>query len=435
MNRRRRCAAHILSLLSASFGGALVVAATSSTRADGLIEGIDSYADAVTGRSTAKWVGQRVAWPVPSARPLSVGRLDSMLAPVSVHATSQAGAARLQAVLMHADYAHALLAASGLFALHGDGGQAGTFQRDLYVVDTNESGAQLDASGPVWDLDGARAFAILDARVPATLLGPCTAQALIEAELYELDPAEAASVRQGSAAYVTTRLLGESCPLPPQPQEQPDTLHDAQAFAVWLSALDARYARGSGTFVENMWQFARQRTWEGTGLRGSPDLLEAIGKSLELGHERLEETAGNLALRLFQQRAQTGARADVSRVTWSELPAHRPAVSPLLPLGSAYLMVELEQPRPGQRLSVWSRGESPVRWVLSATRLDATGTALGTVNAAVRKYPESELHVELDATTSAVLIAITSLGNGKIDADLPSEGLARSVRLIVDRGR
>lgn len=407
----------------------------SPVQADGLIEGIDGYAEAVTGRASAKWAGQRVDWPVPRVRPASVGRLDSFAAPISVHATSPANARRLPEVLSYAELTHALLAASGLFSLHGDGGQAATFQRDLYLADTRESGAALDATAPAWDVDGGRAFAVVDARAPSALLAPCVSQALIEAELFELDPAEAESVRKGSAAYFTTLLHGDSCPLAARetPDGALDTLHDPSAFASWLAALDGRQARGSGVFVENMWQFARQKTWEGAGLRGSPDLLEAIGKALELGHERLEEVAGDIALRMFQASTE---RTSVARVTWGQLPAHRPAVSPaLLPLGVAYLLVALEQPRVGERLSVWSRGESPVRWVLSATRLDAQGKALATINAAVRKFPESELHVELDAQTHSVLISITNLGSGKVDADRPSNGLARSVRLIVDRAR
>lgn len=427
LNRLRRCAGRTLALSS------LLLPATSPVHAEGLIEGIEGYADAVSGLSTAKWAGQRVPWPAPTPRPISLGRLDSTWAPLSVHATSHEAARRLPAVLSAAEQALLVLRASGLFELRDDGGQAGTFQRDLYVVSSDASGAALDATEPVWGLDAARAFVTIDARVPEALLAPCTAQALIEAELYELDPAEAPAVRRGSAAYFTTRVLGESCPALPAASSDGvlDVLHDADGFAAWVGALDARQARGTGVFLANMWQFARQRTWEGSGLRGSPDLLEAIGKALELRHERLEEVAGAIALHDAMHTFDA-----IPRVTWSQLPVHRPAVSPaLLPLRSAYLVVDLEQPRVGERLTVWSRGESPVRWVLSATRLDAQGAPLSTINAAVRKYPESELHVELDARTHAVLVSISNLGSGKLDADTTFSGLPHSVRLIVDRGR
>jgi hypothetical protein len=190
-----------------------------------------------------------------------------------------------------------------------------------------------------------------------------------------------------------------------------------------------------GAFVQNMWHFARQRTWEGRGLRGSPDLIEAVAKALELSHTKLEEIAGELA----NQRAlecEGEVLRSAARVTWSALPVHMPPIAPpLAPLDSAFLLVDLSTSKPGQQLRVWSRGEVGPRWVLSATRLDAHGRALASINAPVRKYPDSELLVELDASTRFVLVSVTNLANGLPDPDLPSTHLERSVRLIVDAAR
>jgi hypothetical protein len=72
--------------------------------------------------------------------------------------------------------------------------------------------------------------------------------------------------------------------------------------------------------------------------------------------------------------------------------------------------------------------------VLSATRLDARGRNLGTVNAPVHKNPDTELTLELDDETRYVLVSVTNFGDGLPDADEePRPELARSARLIVAR--
>jgi hypothetical protein len=402
------------------------------------IEGVDGWADAVVGRSATKWVGQRVAFPAASPRPPSLGRLDSLSIPLSVHVAVGAPAGRAPQVLRSAELTYALLASAGLFEARGDGGQGGTWNRDLYLVDTGaRGGALLDATEPAGALDGARAFACVDARVPNEQLLACTAQALIEAELYELDPAEAPAVREGSAAYFAWLVSGESCM---GEGERPQSslrglLHDPAGFFAFLRALGGRMDHNRGGFVQSMWQFARQRTWEGAGLRGSPDLLEAIAKYLELEHTKLEQVAGELANRRALE-PHGAALQSAPRVRWGSLPAHpAPAAPALAPLDSAFLLVDLEQPRTGQQLRVWSRGEVGPRWVLTATRLDARGSALASVDAPVRKVPDSELHVELDAHTRYVLVSITNLAGGVPDPDAPADALERSARLIVDAAR
>jgi hypothetical protein len=439
--RRARCshgrlAAGLGAGFAAGFGLLACVAGAGEPAApQSQIEGLDGWAQAVTGGAGRKWTGQRVAFPSPSVRPPSLGRLDSLAAPLSVHAASPAGAPRVHEVLRMAETVYALLAAAGLLEARGDGGQAGTWGRDLYLADAAFSGALLDASEPIADVDGARAFAVLDARLPRDRLLPCTAQALVEAELYELDPAEADVVRQGSAAYFAWLVSGESC----EATERSDgeraagaPLREAGAFFAFLRALGARMDENRGGFVQSMWHFARQRTWEGRDLRGSPDLLEAIAKSLELEHTKLEEIAGELAtFRALEP--ESDPLQHTPRVAWSALPIHLPPVSPALgPLDSAFRLVDLEGARPGKQLRVWSRGESGVRWVLTATRLDATGAALASVNAPVRRYPDAELQLELDAETRFVLVSITNLAGGVPDPDASRGPLERSARLILD---
>jgi hypothetical protein len=412
--------------------------------AQSLIEGVDGWAEAVASGSNRKWAGQRVAAPAATPRPLALGRLDSLSIPLSVHVTSPAQAERAGEVLRSAESAYALLSAAGLFEARGDGGQGGTWNRDLYLIDAApehpgeapESGARIDATQPVGALDGARAFALLDARIPSEQLLPCTAQALIEAELFELDPAESAALREGSAAYFAWLASGASCAgeaALPQVHTYA-LLNDPAAFFAFLRALGARMDHNRGGFVHAAWHFARQRTWEGAGLRGSPDLLEAIAKRLELEHTKLEELAGELAnARALESTGE--ALASAPRVTWSALPAHLPPTPALAPLDSAFVLIDLEQGRARQQLRVWSRGEIGPRWVLTATRLDALGHALASVNAPVRKIPDGELRVELDARTRFVLVSITNLASGVPDPDLPKGALEHGARLIVDAAR
>lgn len=434
MNGPDRCARLARFVRRAQWPIALawLLACARPAAAQSLIEGVDGWSAAVTARPQGKWVGQRVPFPAATPRPASLGALDAPLAPVRVHAADARAVARLGEVVRHAEQIAALLGGSGLFALHGDGGQGGSFQRDLYVGNFVRSGALVDDAVRLAELDSVRSFAVLDLRVPGEQLATCTGQALIEAELLELDPAESASVRAASAAYFSTLLFGESCD---QPAATRDTLHDTALLRDWLEALAARMDQNQGRFLFDMLSFARQQTWDGSGLRGSPDLLEVIAKLLELKHEKLEEVAGILANEGLLARSAP-ALPDVPRVAWSALPAHRPAVTPaLLPLDSDWLLVDLEQPRAGRRLHVWSRGEPGVRWVLSATRLDANGRSLGTVNAPVRKEPDAELQLELEGAERYVLVSISNLAGGLPDPDLPGEPWAHSARLIVDYAR
>ena len=117
---------------------------------------------------------------------------------------------------------------------------------------------------------------------------------------------------------------------------------------------------------------------------------------------------------------------------FSALPLHLAASPPLGPLDSTFQLVDLEGTRPGRRLIVWSRGEAGVRWALSGSRLDSHGRLLSTVSAPVRKSPDAELYLELDAETRFVLIAVTNVAQGVPDPDGDPERFRRSTRLILD---
>ncbi|MET0287097.1 MAG: hypothetical protein ABW352_21615, partial [Polyangiales bacterium] len=312
------------------------------------IEGLDAYSDAVVGLATTKWTGPRVPAPVPEARPALAEQLASSSWPLRVHADSPE---RLTAVLRAAEEAFGLLFDSGFVSSFGDGAGA----RDLYLVhEPEQARAAADASGNFSALDGTRAFVRIDARLPATRLRACVAQALMDAQLLELDPAEHASLRRGVAAYFGWLLTREACEDEPLATPSESPLRSVASTRAWLERLGSRQDRNRGVFLFDMWQLARQRTWEGVDLRASPDLLEAIAKALSLTHESFDLVAGELAEGL--SRAHGPAPRSLS---FAALPAFPDKRAPLLEvLGSTQLRVTLGEPRPGTRLRAWSRAES-----------------------------------------------------------------------------
>lgn len=433
-SRRVRLRAFVRGLLGL-LPFALWLAVPTSARAQ-LLEGLDSWADATVGLRTTKWRGPRVPYPLAEPRPALPVRVDSLLQPVRVHAARELGRARLEAVLAAAEQADLSLRSAGLLTRFGDAGQGESGARDLYVVPAAEQGASaaIDLSGALGPLDGARAFARIDARLPSERLLPCVAQALMEAELLEQDPAESLGVRRSSAAYFASLVTGQLGCDGDDAREPVEagpflTAHEDEG-ARWLAALDARMSHGrAGSFLFDMWQFARQRTWEGSDLRASPDLLEAIAKALELSHGALPLVAAELA------ETRLASEPGLARsVRWDALPAFLRDGPPLEPLGAAFARVELGTPRTGERLHVWARGEPPVRFTLAAVRLSATGEPLARLEVLPRKLPQSQLLIELDADTHAVSISITALGESdQPDPDTMSRLEAHPVTLTIAR--
>ncbi|MDB4986829.1 MAG: hypothetical protein JWN04_2007 [Myxococcaceae bacterium] len=397
-----------------------------------LIEGMERWADSTVGLSSSKWAGPRVPFPPPLPRPSTSQRLDSRDWPISVHAGPHVGAQRLAEVLAAAEATHALLAATGFLTSFGDAGQGDSGGRDLYLLDDRErtAGAELDATGNFSALDGGRAYAWLDARLPADRVLACTAQALMDAQLLELDPAEAASVRIASAAYFASLLAGDRCEdAQLEPSANPFLARSGSPGAAWLERLSERQDQNRGTFLFDMWQFARQRTWEGDDLRASPDLMEAIDRALELSRDSFPLVAGELGERLARAHPEL-----VAQLSWAALPAFSPkSAPPLGVLGSKHMMLELGASRAGKRLRVWSRGEGGGRYILSALRLAADGRELGRLELEPRRDPMSQLSVELDANTTAVLVSVTRFADeGVPHPDRFSELDVRSVTLTID---
>jgi hypothetical protein len=424
--------------------------------AQSLIPGIDEWAEATTKSGAPKWVGPRVVFPNPSPRPETTGRLDSLLWPLSVQLGPGVPLQRAQEVLAAGEAALELLSATGWPGGAGDAGQGGSAGRDIYLTQTATRGAAayLDATEPVLELDGARSFAVVDARVPEKRLPACTAQALAESILFELDPAESAGVRQSSAAYLSWLITGDlGCDEEERGRaERPDLAalgpEESGRGAEWLALLGARQDLNRGTFLRDMWQFARQRTWEGTGLRASPDLIEVIAAALTDRGEQLENVAAELAeqqglawLRTERRAAAPAKPSGSSDATpwtalkWSALPARLPMAAEVEPLGSQYALVSIDQPlTPGERLRVWSRGEYGARWALSCLALDENLRVIGRVSAPPRKNPSSFAALEMMPNTRLVLVTVTNLVDGIPDPDEGAPFQKGNVMLTIDRG-
>jgi hypothetical protein len=425
--------------------------------AQSLIPGIDEWAEATARSSAPKWGGPRVAFPNPESRPASVGRLDSVLWPLSVRLGPGVSLERARAVLTAGEDVLTLLHVTGWSATFGDGGEGGTLARDLYVTQqaTQGAAAYLDATEPLWELDGARAFAVVDARVPENRVDTCTAQALSESLLYELDPAEAESVRRSSAAYLSWLITGDlGCDDEQNGRAEQPTLaalgsdSEGGRGAEWLVQLGHRQDLNRGTFLRDMWQFARQRTWEGTGLRASPDLIEVIAAALLDRGEQLENIAGELAdqqglswLRAARREAtgekplKRSAPKPWTELTWSGLPARLPMAMEVGLLGTQYALLTIDKPlQPGDRLRVWSHGEYGARWVLSLLALDGELHVVGRISAPPRKNPNSFATLEMLPGARQVLISITNLVDGIPDPDDGAPFQKANVALTVDRG-
>jgi hypothetical protein len=184
-----------------------------------------------------------------------------------------------------------------------DGGRGGTEGFDLYLVrGDHDHDARSDGPREVGPLDGVSVFATLDPTVPDAWLEACVAAAYGEALALFLDPAESPAWRRATAAYLayvhTGRFGCDDGDVSLQQREPwrgwvEGAAGDGAGGAILLAALSERH----GTrFVRDVWDLARQSTWEGEGLRGAPDLWMALDVALELSGEPLDDWLSELAI-------------------------------------------------------------------------------------------------------------------------------------------
>jgi hypothetical protein len=405
--------------------------------------------------------------------------VSALLRPVSVHVDPGVPIEYAERALAALERAHAWMDENGWGAPYPDGGRGGTDGFDLYLrtgpVEAEPGSADRPAAmagerdavpprairigldPPIhWAaLDATSSFAELDARVPE--LEACAVSAYAQAIVAQQDPAEAPAWRRAIGtfvAYLITGGLGCAADAIVEAQRAPEqglVSHapgSGEAGALLLAAISARHDGGSGRFVRDLVQGARQWTWEGVGLRAEPDVWRSIAHFLEISRDPLPRVVEEVAVGRWFTGARSGLGArDLpvlreveseiepgARAAWARLPRtlfH--GVPELETHGSAYAQVDVVGAPEGAHLRVWLRGEHGVRWSMVAIRLDAAGRELGRMRIPIRREPRGYLPVELDPRTASVLIVVTNLGAERPDADEPDEAI-RGFRLVVDRG-
>lgn len=402
--------------------------------------GLHDWASAVVHQSGERWVGERLADREPDARPPTAVRLESELAPIAIHAAGDVGEATVASALRGVEAMHALLLQEGWPEAIMDGGRGGTVGFDVYMVDDVMSRAGFDERSLFSYLDRGSSFARAPSWLPSADTEVCAATAYAEARLLSLDPAEAESWRRATAAYLAQRLTGrwgcedEALENQAQPFEAYVPYADevpTAGGALLLAALSQRHESTAGEFVASLWDLASQRTWEGTGYRGSPDLWEALETVLRVSDDPTAAAIETVALDRFL----AGTRRTPSSPAWvaqlgpnaappalltlstSHLSTHPPSTGELdppieiEPTGTFYALVHVGEAAPQSRLRVFLRGEFGVAWSLAVARLASDGRELGRMSAPSRRgTPHSYLPVELGDDTVWVAIAVTNLG-------------------------
>ena len=430
---------------------ALCAPVVASAQIPGLEEWSEAIAQGIGGR---RWEGPRVELPAPDERPDVPVATRSLLAPLAVHAGRDVSEADVAAALSALEAAWLSLREAGWGEPLPDGGRGGTAGFDLYLERGAELGASAGADPQVyWSYhDGVSSFARVDPDVAD--VDACVADAYAQALLLALDPAEAREWRRATSAWLAFGLTGRwGCEEHVITQQREPwrswiagAAGEGSGGALFLAMLSAQHDRGTGAFIRDLWQLARQRTWEGYGLRASPDLWEALEVSIEVAGDDLYESIEDFAsARWFggDARRERAAPIPIVRalpgeasvpfhdtIEWRELPEHTPeADPPLEPFGSGYVRVSTRDAPDGTVLRVWLRGEYGVRWSLVAVRLDANGRELARLSAPPRREPRSYLVLELMDDTDEVILVVTNLSSRLPDADEPDENI-RSFKLI-----
>ncbi len=426
--------------------------------------------------SQRRWEGPRVALPRPSPRPDLPIVVRSELRPLAVHASIEVPEARAQAALSALEAAYDDLEARGWEAPPSDGGAGGSYDFDLYLLGGQARGdaAYPDPRQLTSYLDSAPAFAVVDRAVGGEDLAACVTSAYAQAMLIGQDPAEAVTWRRATATYLTWLLTGTwGCDDGAVARHQqdahrgwtalgadPESTEEAEDWgdggAILLAEIAERHDHGTGRFVHDIWQIARQRTWErrAVGLRASPDMWEAIEAAFSLTPDDVPTLIEELAI----ARYYVGSEARVSEghwgerpwghslpsdatvpvtesFTWAELPKYtRPHDPPLEPFGSAYFEVDVREAQVGDRLRLWLRGEFGVRWSFVAVSLDAEGKELGRMSTPPRRLTRSYTQLDFtDRRTARVVVVVTNLSSRLPDADEGDDNV-RSFRVIFDHG-
>ena len=430
----------------------LLALQTATARADGDPLGADEMAKAIISMTSRVWTGPRTAAPAVVERPAETAEvLRSATALLSIHADGGTDAETMADALEALEDARAQLALRGWPVPLSDGTLGGDPGFDLYISRSRPSGAHADGMVSWTYLDRATSFAVVDPATPSEWLAACVTAAYAEAVLLGADPAEAGAWRRATASWLAWEITGRfGCEdAIHEQQAEPrrswigDGAGDGAGGALFIAYMSARHGNGSTRFVQEVWDLARQRTWEGDGLRAEPDLWAAFDAAVELSGDRLLDNMVDLSvLRWFIGRASPAAQAlnaidSDARVpvtkTMSRLPTRVSGPEPLQTFGSAYLVMDKTVWGETKQLRAWLRGEFGVRWSFVALQLDSTGMERDRIAAPHSSVaPTAYLPIELRPETARLVFVVTHLGSELPDADVQSVD-ERSFEVIVDR--
>lgn len=422
--------------------------------------GASELGAAVAQMATKTWQGPRVPAPVEMPRPelAEAIRADG----VTLHA-DQVDARVERAAVAVAAFAR-YLQAGGFDVPLNDGGRGGDDDFDLYLSPAADIREAHSDGRARWSFhDRVSAYAVVDPITSGADLSLCSMEAYARGALLSLLPDEAVSWRNAFASWLTWRYTGRfGCADAADAQQaaperswigvgHPDQVSVVDSVAadqgagggLFLAMLSERHSAGTGVFLRETLQIARQRTWEGEGFRGSPDLWQALEVSIDAAGGRLNGVISDFGRQRYFLGARAFTRTALSdqsatppvgmQTALSELPYHSEVGPTLQPHGTAYLLVDVRDAPPRSRLRVWLRGEYGVEWSLVALRLDEDGRPAGEVSAPPRRGdPRAYVPVEQLQDAAYVLAVATNLSHRLPDADELEDPNARAFRFIVD---
>lgn len=430
-------------------------------RALAQIPGVDQWSEALVAGLTPHWAGQRVPHPMVSTRPLDSHRyLSSEYELIRVHGDENTSEEKMRQVLRIAESALVSLRSQGWGVPAEDGGLGGSTEFDIYVGAVPEKDFDVRSDGSLlWPhLDTDSSFAFVDENLEGRDLNACVTQAYAESLLLGVDPAEAPGWRTSTATYLTYQLTGSfGCHEDKAVEGIADAFQmaipdrtviaegrDASAAGYFVGLLDAQERGGDGTFIRDMWQLTRQRTWEGADLRGSPDLWMAIEATLGFQDRKMADLLEQITVGRFlagtSGAPNHGYRALmhvephlIGEATFADLPeTFTPVDPPIEAYGQGFAVLHTPNVPANTRLRVWMHGEFRVEWDLIVVPLDRMNHELTRISAPPRRNPRSYLETVIPADTDRVLIVVTNMSHRLPDADIVDDN-ARSFQLILDR--
>lgn len=437
-------------LLTLVFGGCL----DEPKRLDhSVMPGIDEVAANYADLLTPRWEGERTEAPGFVARPFSAGSIASEVAPLRVHVQTADDLSKAQRALHALERVHARIEEAGWETPLADGIRGGDNAFDLYLSPSGEVQAFADERLFWSHLDAVSTYGVVDPEVSEEDLEVCVAQALGEAIGLTLDPSEASAWRRGLGTYLAHLATGrfgcgglariqESAHLAWTPHGElgPDR-------AALLLMLLPSVREDHDSFVRDVWDFARQRTWDGFEFRASPDFWEALTAIQALRESSLDDLLTELGTtRFFLGEREAGNTRSVVRHLGAEaspalfaeldadaLPYHSRNTPTLAPTGSAHALLHLGEREPGSRLRIWLRGETGVKWALEVSPLDEHGSEISRISAPPSDtIPRAFLLLELDEDARDVVISVTNLSHRRPDADDPDEINHHGFSLIME---